>query len=221
MCCGAKCGQKTSVGGQKPSVSVQEPSVLWTRDRAAHLLAHALNPSFTAFFAIVALSISAAERWSLCALWLGVGGVFTILLPSSYFLWLMRRGNISELYIPERTQRTGPFLSLILFYTLGALLLRWIGASSPAIAALIVHAVNVALMTGVTCFYKMSFHVMSAATSGGILLYFFGTPALLTLVLIAAISWSRVHTRAHSLSQVLGGGLMGFFSALLQLTAFL
>jgi len=194
---------------------------LRTKDRAARFLAHALNPSFTTFFAVFLLSLLAAERWSLCVWWLVLGGIFTILLPSSYFLWLMRRGNISELYIPDRTQRTGPFLSLILFYTLGALLLRWIGAPSSVIAALIVHTVNIALITGVTCFYKMSFHVMSAATSGGILLYFFGTPALLTLVLIAAISWSRVHTRAHSLSQVLGGGLMGFFSALLQLTTFL
>ena len=214
-------GRKPSFSGQKLSMSGQRTSVIWTRDKVARFLAHALNPSFTTFFAIVALSISAAERWILCALWLAIGGAFTILLPFSYFLWLMRRGKISELYIPARTQRTGPFLSLILFYTLGALLLRWIGAPSPAIAALVVHTVNVALMTGVTCFCKMSFHVMSAATSGGILLYFFGTPGLLTLVLIAAISWSRVHTRAHSLSQVLGGGLMGFFSALLQLTAFL
>ena len=73
---------------------------------------------------------------------------------------------------------------------------------------------------GVTFFYKMSFHVMSAATSGGILLYFVGAPALLTFVLMAAIAWSRVHTRAHSPSQVLGGGLVGFLSAFLQLEAF-
>lgn len=214
MYCGAECGPTPSVSGPKPSV-------IWTRDRAARFLAHALNPSFTAFFAIFLLSVSAAERWSLCALWLVLSGIFTILLPLSYFLWLVRRGSISELYIPKRIQRTGPFLSLILFYTLGALLLRWIGAPSSVIAALTVHTVNIALITGVTCFYKISFHVMSAATSGGILLYFFGTPALLTLVLIAAISWSRVHTRAHSLSQIFGGGLVGLLSALLQLETFL
>jgi membrane-associated phospholipid phosphatase len=182
----------------------------------ARFLAHALNPALTTFLAIFLLSLSAAH-WKVCASWIVLSGVFTILLPCSYFLWLVRKGKISEMYIPERTERSGPFLSLILFYALGALLLRWINASSSVIAALIVHTVNVALITGVTRFYKMSFHVMSAATSGGILFYFFGMPALLILVLIAALSWSRVYTRAHSLSQVLGGGLLGFFSALLQL----
>lgn len=186
------------------------------RDSAAHFLAHALNPTLNTFLAIFLLSLSTAP-WSVCASWIVIGGVFTILLPSSYFLWLMLRGKISEMYIPDRTQRSGPFLSLILFYTLGVLLLRWIGAPSSVSTALIVHIMNVILLMGVTFFYKMSFHVMSAATSGGILLYFFGTPALLVLPLIAALSWSRVHTRAHSLSQVLGGGLLGFFSALLQL----
>lgn len=185
-------------------------------DSAARFLAHALNPALTTFLAIFLLSLSAAH-WRVCASWIVAGGVFTILLPCSYFLWLVRKGKISEMYIPERTQRSGPFLSLILFYTLGALLLRWLGAPSSVIAALIVHTVNVALITGVTRFYKMSFHVMSAGTSGGILLYFFGAPALLSLALIAALSWSRVHTRAHSFSQVLGGGFAGFILAFLQL----
>ncbi len=186
------------------------------QDSVARFLAHALNPALTTFLAIFLLSLSAAH-WRVCASWLAAGGIFIILLPSSYFLWLMRKGKISELYIPDRTQRTGPFLWLLLFYTLGALLLRWMNAASSVSAALLVHTVNVALIASVTRFYKMSFHVMSVATSGGILLYFFGAPALLSLVLIAALSWSRVHTRAHSLSQVLGGGFLGFFSALLQL----
>ncbi|MCD6334646.1 MAG: hypothetical protein J7M27_04870 [Candidatus Latescibacteria bacterium] len=189
------------------------------QDGAAHFLAHALNPAFTTFFTIFLLSLSAAH-WRVRASWIILNGIFTILLPSSYFLWLKRRGMISELYIPDRTERTGPFLSLILFYALGALLLRWMKAPSFVSAALIVHTVNVALITGVTRFYKMSFHVLSAATSGGILFYFFGAPTLLSLVLIAALSWSRVHTRAHRLSQVLAGGFVGFISALLQLEAF-
>ena len=189
-------------------------------DNAARFFAHALNPAFTTFFAIFLLSLSAAERWRDCASWLVLSGVCTILLPSSCFLWLKRRGKISGLYIPDRTQRTGPFLWLLFFYTLGISLLRWINAPSSVIAALIVHTVNVALITGVTRFYKMSFHVMSAATSGGILFYFFGMPALLILALIAALSWSRVHTRSHSLSQVLVGAFVGFFSAFLQLEAF-
>ena len=188
-------------------------------DSAARFLAHALNPASTTFFAIFLLSLSAAH-WRGCASWLVAGGVFVIFLPCSYFLWLKRKGKISEMYIPDRAQRTGPFLSLVLFYTLGVLLLRWINAPSSVVAALIVHTVNVIIITGVTRLYKMSFHVMSAATSGGILLYFFGAPALLVLPLIAALSWARVYTRAHSLSQVLGGGLLGFFLALLQLEAF-
>ncbi len=189
------------------------------QDSVARFLAHALNPALTTFLAIFLLSLSAAH-WRVCASWLAAGGIFIILLPCSYFLWLMRKGKISELYIPDRTQRTGPYLSLVLFYTLGALLLRWLDAPSSVLAALIVHTVNVALITGVTRFYKMSFHVMSAAASGGILLYFFGAPALLSLVPIAALSWSRVHTRSHSLSQVLAGGFSGFILALLQLEGF-
>ncbi|MFH1006606.1 MAG: hypothetical protein V1800_03775 [Candidatus Latescibacterota bacterium] len=189
------------------------------KEDAARVLAHLLNPVLTTFFAIFLLSLSAAS-WQICAPWVVTGGVFVVLLPCSYFWWLRREGIISEFYIPERAERTGPFLSLIVFYSLGIFVLRWLDASSSVRAALVVHIVNVALIAGVTRLCKWSFHVLSAATTAGILFHFFGPPGLISLAFVAALFWSRVHTRAHSVSQVLGGGLLGFFSALLQLELF-
>ena len=142
-------------------------------------------------------------------LWILLTGLFVLVWPFFYFSGLVRRGRIGGLYVPDRTQRCGPFVGMIGLYVTGFLVLKLVHAPHTMVAALVIYIINLIVMTAVTLLWKISFHAMGAAISVVILMGGYGLSAWPALGLIPLVGWARVRTGAHTIRQVIAGALLG------------
>jgi membrane-associated phospholipid phosphatase len=159
-------------------------------------------------FVVVALTaswVSAPGAWTWAVIYL----LLAVLLPFLHVVWLVRRGQVTDLHLRVREQRIQPLLVTIASAGLGWLVL----ALAPAPAALTTIAAALWLQTAailtITLRWKISVHTAAAAGATTIAWVLLGTalPFLLTVPLIA---WSRIRLGRHTLLQTLVGALLGF-----------
>jgi membrane-associated phospholipid phosphatase len=152
--------------------------------------------------------------------WIAIVGtfVFTGLLPALPIYMMMRRGEVNDLFISKREERTMPYLFSFMAYVFWALFL-WrtmqlplfivsMGMSS-ALSILAILIINLrwkisAHMAGIGGFAGSVFGVCYRMAINP-LWFFVGVIALCALVAL-----SRIELKAHTPSQTLAGFLIGF-----------
>lgn len=155
----------------------------------------------------------------------GLAFVFLSLVPLLYVGWMRLRGRIESLEIRDRSKRTGPFLvvigaSVVAFAAVWGMEIR----GRRLIAALVgCHVLNTSLLFLITTWWKISVHCASVAGAVATLTFAHhhvpGTvldaspvDGLLLgggAVLVLAILWARVRSRAHTLGQAMAGTGLG------------
>lgn len=196
----------------KPANPTTQPA-----SSAAKRLADVLNPFtvFTALYALVALS-ETSPGWAVAYL---AVELLAAGLVAGFVLVLRRRRRVGDFWISSRSQRIVPAVFLLITFAalLGALALldapEWLflttlsmGLASAAVAV-------------VTLLWKASAHSAVAGHAAIAALLVLGFPlALLFLLVLPAVLWSRVTTGAHTAAQVLGGAGIGAAFALVFLS---
>jgi membrane-associated phospholipid phosphatase len=69
----------------------------------------------------------------------------------------------------------------------------------------------------INVFWKISVHSMGIAAPLAVLFYVNIVAAIILGCVLIIVMWSRVHLKKHSISQVLGGALLGFLFTGFQL----
>lgn len=177
------------------------------KEKFAMYISRVLNPVFVLGIVIVLVSfeVSGLGTWIvLCAL---IALFFTVFAPWSIVLYMRRRGEISELFIPERHDRLRP----LFFFTVSS----WMGVgilylihSPPALYALMVCVAilsTVALL--ITMQWKISLHAMGLWAACGVVIALYGS--WWAVVPAGLVSWARFALQAHSVSQILVGSIVG------------
>lgn len=143
----------------------------------------------------------------------------TLLIPVVLMLGLRWSGYVKSLHFEEKSDRRVPFILVTLFYVLTTYFLKEKTELDPILwQGMGVITAAVALLTGVTYFWKMSAHLTGIggvlAVTGILGLYFPSvTVAYLlvaTLVLGGGIASSRLYLDAHRPAEVYVGLLVGF-----------
>ena len=143
----------------------------------------------------------------------------TLLIPIVLMLGLRWSGYVKSLHFEEKSDRRVPFILVTLFYVLTTYFLKEKTELDPILwQGMAVITAAVALLTGVTYFWKMSAHLTGIggvlAVTGILGLYFPSvTVAYLlvaTLVLGGGIASSRLYLDAHRPAEVYVGRLVGF-----------
>ena len=143
----------------------------------------------------------------------------TLLIPIVLMLGLRWSGYVKSLHFEEKSDRRVPFILVTLFYVLTTYFLKEKTELDPILwQGMAVITAAVALLTGVTYFWKMSAHLTGIggvlAVTGILGLYFPSvTVAYLlvaTLVLGGGIASSRLYLDAHRPAEVYVGLLVGF-----------
>ncbi|MCM0060031.1 MAG: PA-phosphatase [Algoriphagus sp.] len=143
----------------------------------------------------------------------------TLLIPMVLMLGLRWSGYVRSLHFEEKRDRRVPFLLVTIFYVLTTYFLKEKTELDPILwQGMGVITVAVALLTGVTYFWKMSAHLTGVggvlAVTGILGLYFPSvTVAYLlvaTLLLGGGIASSRLYLDAHRPAEVYAGLLVGF-----------
>jgi membrane-associated phospholipid phosphatase len=148
---------------------------------------------------------------------IGLIFLMTFVLPALNFLFFKATGTVENLSMPERKQRTLPFLFISILYCVVTFLFYWKVKVPNVTFTLMIISFLVVIAAVITLFYKVSIH--SAAIWGiiGILLPLnkvsSGVLLVPTVVLIAAaglVMSSRLMLNAHTPREVLTGSVLGF-----------
>jgi membrane-associated phospholipid phosphatase len=194
--------------------------------RIAQVISVIFYPLFVptyAFAILVTMPAYFAALMPAPAKWLVVGIVFllTCILPTLFFILMIKTRIVSTTYLSIKEDRTIPYIVSIIFFYLTFYILKKLQIS-PVYYYFVIGAtmLNVLVM-GINFFWKISSHTASVGALSGMMVglsYFLGTFyfGLIALSLIAAglIGFARLKLKEHTPAQVYAGFLLGFFTIL-------
>jgi membrane-associated phospholipid phosphatase len=152
--------------------------------------------------------------------WVAIIGtlLFTGILPAVPILFMMKRGEVNDLFISKKEERTMPYLFSFMAYVFWALFM-WRTLLFPTfiVAMGMGSAVSIFIIVLINLKWKISAHM---AGVGGLCGSVFGVcyrmalnPMwlfVIILVISALVALSRLELKAHNPAQVLAGFGVGF-----------
>ncbi len=129
-------------------------------------------------------------------------------VPLVYMLWLLKTGRVTDIHLPNRHDRVGPFAVASASAAAGVALLFYLGAPAPsgtarggarADAAVVRHHIGLADQHPLG-------HERRLATFA--ILAIGGAAVLLSLI-VPLVMWARLYLRRHTLAQTLAGAALG------------
>lgn len=133
------------------------------------------------------------------------------------FVFFRKKGRIIDLDASIKEERTTPFLISVGFYVLGLIILIAFNVNIISIAFWFCYISNTLVTIFVNKHWKISAHAMGAAGPLAAVTFVFGPEALIFLLLVLLVGWSRIQLKVHNLAQVVAGILFAFFSTYLQI----
>jgi membrane-associated phospholipid phosphatase len=181
----------------------------------ARWISHVVSPHIVGVVITSAMALEYSSDPLKALLWLFGLMPLLVLPPLGYLLWLVRRGKLADIYMPERETRLRP-LTLMMVWLLicWALIRHW---EAPTIVEMFVLAatVMIGVLSLVTLFWKISFHgaTITAAATATVLVA--GSSAWPVMLLVPLVGWARVRLERHTPRQVIFGSLVGALIALI------
>jgi membrane-associated phospholipid phosphatase len=155
-------------------------------------------------------------RWRLIAI---IGTfIFTGILPAIPIYLLMRKGEVNDLFISKKEERTMPYLFSFMAYVFWALFM-WRTMQFPTfiVAMGMGSALSIFIIIFINLRWKISAHLAGmGGLTGSIFAVCYRTainPVWLFAVILAIsslVALSRIDLKAHTPSQVLAGFVVGF-----------
>lgn len=198
------------VGGLLIILGTITSELPWS-ERTAVIVSRFISPHYITPALLLALGVAdpaSPLRGLLWALALG-----TPVIAGTLLLWRreLRRGAISDWHVSRREERLQPIPILASLLATGLPLIvlyiwdgpRYLLAASLAGFALVLFNLLV------TVRWKISQHVSSVALSTTLITAVLGIAAAPLLLLIPLVAWARVKVGAHTVLQVIAGGVTG------------
>ena len=177
------------------------------RERAAHLVTTATSP--TLLLAVLYPVVGALAVGAVGVAWSLVGMLFTVAIPAFIVDRGVRTGRYTDHHLREREQRTVPLGLAALSVATGVVVLLVAGAPREISALQVAVLVTVAVATGITLVWKVSFHTAVVAAAASVLTLLGGPWWALSWVAVPVVGWARLVLRAHTLAQVAAGLAVG------------
>jgi len=157
--------------------------------------------------------------------WISIIGtfIFTAVLPAIPILVMLRKGEINDLFISKKEERTMPYLFSFLAYVFWSMFM-WRTLQFPMfiVAMGIGSAISIIAITVINLKWKISAHLGGV---GGLTGAVFGVcyrmainplPFLIVILAISAlVALARMELKAHTPGQVLAGFVVGFLAVFL------
>ncbi len=178
-------------------------------------------PSISAVvYSLLSMEYQHGELFHRIIVWLVAvlcSGGFQIL----YILYLRRERRLTAYDVPERAQRTRPYLISAGISLAGLVALLFLHASLMLSMLMLCFTINTIIVMTINLRWKISAHMMGLAGSPMFLIPIFGWFLLLALPLLTALGWARMRLGAHTLAQVVAGAVLGAGLTLVELVAIL
>jgi hypothetical protein len=146
-------------------------------------------------------------------LWAFIYIVMLALVPILYILFQVRRGNITDMHMPERSERIRPFVVSIFSAIAASVLLKAADASALMMWFVLSSLIQLFVMIVITRVWKISIHMIGITGMVITVGVMFGlVPALILLPLVPIVGVARLNLHRHTRSQVIAGIIVGGIS---------
>jgi membrane-associated phospholipid phosphatase len=170
----------------------------------------------TAVFTLLVLAYQHGSVAHRSAVWLAAV-LCSGILQMAYVLYLRSQRQVTAYDVPERLQRTGPYLLSVGISATGLVWLLFLGAAFPVWSLMWCYTVNTAILAAINRHWKISAHVMGLTGPVTALAPLFGWATLAIVPVVAVLGWARVRIHAHTVAQVIAGAIAGAALTALQL----
>lgn len=133
------------------------------------------------------------------------------------FIIFRKRGKIIDLDASIKEERTTPFIISVGFYLVGLVIFIILKVHIISIAFWFCYISNTLVTILINKHWKISAHAMGTAGPLAATTYVFGSIALLFILIVFLVGWSRFQLKVHNLAQVSAGILFAFISTYLQI----
>jgi hypothetical protein len=193
------------------------PSDRTPAQRIAHRLSVFLIPPVisAAVFAVLVLGYEHGSVFHRIVVWL-VAAACSGGLQIVYVLYLQRMDRVTAYDVPERLQRTQPYLVSAGISLGGLMLLQFLDASVFVWGLMWCFTFNTLILYAINLRWKISAHMMGLTGPLVFLWPVLGLDLLWTLPVAFLLGWARITLRAHDLPQVVAGAVAGGGLTLLQ-----
>ncbi|MFC9329041.1 hypothetical protein [Kitasatospora sp. NPDC057015] len=181
--------------------------------KAARITTDVLAPANLVIALLLLVGWHSTRSWSGLG-WGLLAALFCGVIPISIVLFGVKRGELTDKHIRVRRQRVVPMSLSLVSVAAGITLLYVLGAPADVSALVVAMLVGLVSSLLVTIGWQISIHNSVAGGSVMILLLVFGPWMLPTVLGAAAIGWSRIVLKAHTIGQVLAGTALGGTAAL-------
>jgi membrane-associated phospholipid phosphatase len=192
--------------------------------RIAQVISVVFYPLFVPTYAFAILLTMPAYFSALMpqqAKWLVIGLVFllTCIVPTLFFIAMIKTGIVKTTYLSNREDRTMPYIVSITFFYLTYFILKKLQISPVYYYFMIGATMLNIIVMAINFFWKISSHTASIGALAGMMVglsYFLGTNYFflisLTLLMAGFTGYARLKLQAHTPAQVYSGFALGFIT---------
>jgi hypothetical protein len=196
--------------------TLRESESAWAR-----LVSDFVSPPVVWFLLAMTIAFQFAESRTQAFLWITVYAVLICLLPVSYIVWNVRRGNITDIHMKERRQRIRPFVFSMLCAAMGWVVLRLMNTPEMVSSFALFSLLQLAVLAGITLVWQISIHAMSITGAVIAIGAIFGLPQALVLApLVPIVGVARIKLHRHTHAQVIAGTALGCILSLVLFVLF-
>lgn len=174
----------------------------------ANFVSTLFSPALTVFYGVVLVSSSIEHP--LIFLWTFFFMALFVLPPTTYILYLMKKGKVADFHMSIRRERIKP-LCVIFVYTLFSIFLYGrAGGPAELVMMGLSGFIAVGFVTLISLYWKVSGHCAAVGGLAAMALHFHDNLVFAVLPVVLLVAWSRIRLGCHSFSQTLAGFALGF-----------
>ena len=175
----------------------------------AKRVSQVLNPLVVLAIMIVFVVSETVESAAAAVVFVGISLFFSILIPIAIVVYMLQKGQIGGVFIPQREDRKRPLLLSLPSFMGGVVVLYLMGAPAQVGALMVCVAVLGSVAFGVTLWWKVSLHAAGLWACFAVVVTLWGHSGWLVVLPAGLVSWSRFVLGVHSKAQIVAGSLMG------------
>jgi hypothetical protein len=175
--------------------------------KAARLVSNVISPPLVSVLGILMMAyfIGTQEAWWWAAAFVGL----VVLLPTLYVVLLLKQGKIENFHIPNRENRTKPYLVIIGSNLLGVILMSMLDAPFLLVAFAVMGVTQSTLLFLINRYWKISGHATAISGLSVFIVAALGWSLAPVLVMVPLVAWARIRTYSHTFWQTIAGILTG------------
>ena len=177
------------------------------KDRWARIVSGILSPLSIAIAAVAVAGYAINDESALS--WIALYIALSILPPTLYIMYLVRKGIVTDFHLNVRKERTKPFLIMTANTAVVFLVMLLLGAPKLILIVIATAVLQLFFMLLITLRWKISGHCTAVAGLVVLALALFGENLLPSTLLLPLVAWSRIRLKRHTPAQTVAGSFIG------------